>query len=42
MAEDGAYIDWSFEIELTLKSRYRYKQNIFPKYIHELYNSFDA
>lgn len=42
MAEDGAYIDWSFEIELTLKSRYRYKQNIFPKYIRELENSFDA
>lgn len=41
IAEDGADIDWSFEIELTLKSRYRYQQNIFPKYIRELYKAFD-
>lgn len=29
-------IDWSFEIELTLKSRTRYREGIFPKYIREL------
>lgn len=29
-------IDWSFEIELTLKSRNRYLKGIFPKYIKQL------
>ncbi|NBA54938.1 replication-relaxation family protein [Enterococcus hirae] len=29
-------INWSFEIELTLKTRRRYREAIFPKYIREL------
>lgn len=37
-AEDEEEINWSFEIELTLKSRTRYREGIFPKYIRELKN----
>ncbi|OTN86768.1 replication-relaxation family protein [Enterococcus faecium] len=29
-------INWSFEIELTMKTRRRYRNSIFPKYIEEL------
>lgn len=29
-------INWSFEIELTLKTKRRYREGIFPKYIREL------
>ncbi|EME3541928.1 hypothetical protein UL366_002063, partial [Enterococcus faecium] len=29
-------INWSFEIELTMKTRRRYRNSIFPKYIKEL------
>lgn len=29
-------VDWSFEIELTLKSRNRYLKGIFPKYLKQL------
>ncbi|HFD1635360.1 TPA: replication-relaxation family protein [Enterococcus faecium] len=32
----GFEINWSFEIELTMKTRRRYWQGIFPKYIREL------
>lgn len=38
LGEDEEEIDWSFEIELTLKSRTRYREGIFPKYIRELKN----
>ncbi|MGM0231254.1 hypothetical protein IGJ28_003346 [Enterococcus sp. AZ091] len=31
-----ADINWSFEIELTLKTKRRYREGIFPKYIREL------
>ncbi|MET1995597.1 ArsR family transcriptional regulator [Enterococcus faecium] len=34
--KDGYEINWSFEIELTMKTRRRYWQGIFPKYIREL------
>lgn len=34
--KDGYEINWSFEIELTMKARRRYWQGIFPKYIREL------
>lgn len=29
-------VNWSFEIELTMKTRRRYREGIFPKYIKEL------
>lgn len=29
-------VNWSFEIELTMKTRRRYRDGIFPKYINEL------
>lgn len=38
VGEEEEEIDWSFEIELTLKSRTRYREGIFPKYIRELKN----
>lgn len=34
--KEGYEINWSFEIELTMKTRRRYWQGIFPKYIREL------
>lgn len=34
--KQGYEINWSFEIELTMKTRRRYWQGIFPKYIREL------
>lgn len=33
---DKADINWSFEIELTMKTKRRYRDAIFPKYIKEL------
>lgn len=29
-------VNWSFEIELTMKTRRRYREGIFPKYLNEL------
>lgn len=40
--EDKANINWSFEIELTLKTKRRYRDGIFPKYINELKRREDA
>lgn len=34
--QDKADINWSFEIELTMKTKRRYRDGIFPKYIREL------
>lgn len=33
---EKADINWSFEIELTMKTKRRYRDSIFPKYIREL------
>ncbi|MBK5028554.1 replication-relaxation family protein [Enterococcus faecium] len=35
-------INWSFEIELTMKTRRRYRSSIFPKYIKELEKNRNA
>ncbi|EOS7717118.1 hypothetical protein FP320_RS13375, partial [Enterococcus hirae] len=35
-------INWSFEIELTMKTRRRYRSSIFPKYIKELEKNKNA
>ncbi|MDK6429754.1 ArsR family transcriptional regulator, partial [Enterococcus faecalis] len=34
--------EWQFEIELTLKTKRRYSQGVFPKYIKHLKNYEDA
>lgn len=40
--EDGREVEWQFEIELTLKTRNRYREGVFPKYIKSLTNYEDA
>ncbi|OOG23512.1 ArsR family transcriptional regulator [Enterococcus casseliflavus] len=40
--KDGREIEWQFEIELTLKTRNRYRKGVFPKYIKQLTNYEDA
>lgn len=39
---DGVEVEWQFEIELTLKTKARYRDGIFPKYIHQLARYEDA
>ena len=34
--KEKAEVNWSFEIELTMKTRRRYREGIFPKYVAEL------
>ena len=38
----GREVEWQFEIELTLKTKRRYSQGVFPKYIKHLKNYEDA
>ncbi|MFR3361061.1 MAG: ArsR family transcriptional regulator [Enterococcus canintestini] len=40
--EDGREVEWQFEIELTLKTRNRYREGVFPKYIKSLTTYEDA
>ncbi|STD81755.1 Uncharacterised protein [Enterococcus gallinarum] len=40
--KDGREVEWQFEIELTLKTRNRYRKGVFPKYIKQLTNYEDA
>jgi predicted transcriptional regulator len=35
-SKENKEVNWSFEIELTMKTRRRYREGIFPKYIAEL------
>lgn len=39
---DGVEVEWQFEIELTLKTKPRYREGIFPKYIQQLDKNEDA
>ncbi|MDA9469883.1 winged helix DNA-binding protein [Enterococcus sp. 5H] len=41
-AENGRDINWYFEIELHSKTKRRYMEGIFPKYIQALDNNLDA
>lgn len=41
-SERGREVNWHFEIELSAKTRRRYRDGIFPKYIRELEQNFDA
>ncbi|WPH48393.1 helix-turn-helix domain-containing protein (plasmid) [Enterococcus faecalis] len=38
----GREVEWQFEIELTLKTKNRYSEGVFPKYIKHLKNYEDA
>ena len=40
--KDGREVEWQFEIELTLKTRNRYRKGVFPKYIKQLINYEDT
>lgn len=40
--QNGRDVNWYFEIELTAKTKRRYMQTIFPKYIHSLKKNPDA
>lgn len=40
--EDGREVEWQFEIELTLKTRNRYRKGVFPEYIKQLINYEDT
>lgn len=40
--KNNVEINWSFEIELTMKTRRRYRNSIFPKYLEELRSKKNA
>lgn len=40
--KDGVEVEWQFEIELTLKTKNRYREGVFPKYIKHLKAYEDA
>jgi hypothetical protein len=41
-SENGRDVNWYFEIELTSKTKRRYMNGIFPKYIKNLERNYDA